>query len=364
MKLSAQILIRPRTEIRERFSDEDSLAGMLKGLFIERKARLHEETFAAQDILSRLNLVFKRCRITDLVRISHDDTEFYLDKDEQPHDLEQKIQEFNEVLHNAFERFYEQILIIMENTTNQIDYRIELELLRLHPVGEYPINIEIFGVPESASVPDVAQNFRLFVGKMEQNINTYLDVGEIKIVYQRGADMEFINPTLSAKAVETKKSPKINCVFFPLYGVTLGETSVDRLARIGIMATDLDSQNKAYKYYLVNDMRFWHNDKVATYMYLTYTSPLPKQWKNCGLSWGLSYNQWLDLFMKLGFNISMVKEPSMEWYNGKLTLAAEFYAVKKIKPDIQLTVEVYFNYSKKSSVTSPGTIYSLRFVAN
>jgi hypothetical protein len=364
MKLAAQILIRLRTEIRERFSDEDSLAGMLKGLFIQRKARLHEETFAAQDILSRLNLAFKSCGITDLVRISHDDTEFYLDKNKLPHDLEQKIQEFNEMLHNAFERFYEQILIIMENTTNQIDYRIELELLRLHPVGEYPISIEIFGVPESASVLDVAQNFQLFVEKFEQNIYKYLDIASVKIIYQRGTDMETSYKLPSARAVDNKQPQKSACVFFPLYGITLGETSIGNLAKIGVKAKDLDAQNKAYKYYLVNDMRFWHNDRVASHIYLTYTSPLPKQWQNCGLSWSLSYNQWLDLFKNLGFSISIVKQPGIEWYNGKRTLAAEFYATIRIRPTIQLTVEVYFNYSKKTSVTSPGTIYSLRFLAN
>jgi hypothetical protein len=362
MKFSAQIQCRLHTETRERFSNEKSLLAQLKGLFIKKEVTVIEETFSAPDILSRLNAALKNSGISNLIRVSHDDTEFYIDKNNQPNDLDRTIDEFNDLLRNSFERFYEKIAVIMEICHDGIDFMVELNLSRLHPVGEFPIQFYITGVPNPNQELQMDRAFELFVEKLEQNICKYIDISDIKRSFLKGYSFETETGPVEGNA-KLKIGRVGRCNFFPLYGISLGETSVSELAEKGLQISDLDSCKKPYKCYKINDILFWHNDHKANQIYLTYTSALPDQWRKCGLDWELSYNEWMVLFEKLGFRISMVKNPQREWYNGKQTLVAEFHATKKIKKDLQLRVELCFNYSGKSSVMSKGTIYSLRFWA-
>jgi hypothetical protein len=357
MKFSAQIQFRPNSEIRERFSNEKGLLSLLKGLFIKKEVTVIEESFSATDVLSRLNAAFKSSGITNLVRVSHDDTEFYLDTKNDPNDLDKVIEEFNETLRNAFERFYEKIALIMEINHDGIDFVVELNLMRIHPVGEFPVQLNIVGLPESAGIENQNEKFKLFVDKLELNICKYAEVADI--------NKSFLQEHLHTKTQNDDNEPYVKnaqkCNFFPLYGVTLGETTIGQLAQKGVKAKDYDSDKKLFKYYRIKDVNFWHNDKIANQIYITHTSPIPPQWRKCGLSWELSYNEWLSLFEKLGYFISIVKPPHKEWYSGQQTLVAEFLATNKISKDIQLSIEFDFNYSRKSSVMSKGTLYSLRF---
>jgi hypothetical protein len=363
MKFSSQIQIKPNTETRERFSNEKTLLEFLKGLFIKKQVTVIEETFSAPDILGRLNSALKSSGITNLVRVSHDDTEFYLDKENQPNDLDKVIEEFSDTLRNSFERFYEKIAVIVEINHEGIDFMIELDLLRVHPVGESPIQIYISGVPGYTGKGNIESRFKLFVEKLEQNICKVLEIKDIKLSFLKGYSFQIPENKLieQQNRLKPRTPDSQKCIFFPLYGVTLGETKISELEEIGVHATDYDSANILYNYFTVNGIRFWYNNKTANQIYITYTDPLPEQWRNCGLDWELSYNEWIKLFNDLGFHISIVKNPKKEWYNGQQTLVAEFHASKMTKKNRHLVIEAYFNYSKQSSVMSKGTIYSLRF---
>jgi len=253
----------------------------------------------------------------------------------------------------------------METKNSQIDFLAELIMLRVHPIGEYPIQINFSGLPESALTTNVEKKFSLFVNRVEQNIQKYLELSDVTISFTKKEEplvfeeVEYDEPEKKRKKKFSKK-----CTFFPLYDVTLGETKVKELSKKGTKAKDKDSDGKPYKYYTVNDVRFWHNEEKANHMYMTYSDPLPQQWRKCGLDWDLSYNEWHELFKRLGFHISVVKSPKKEWYRGKRTLVAQFNAAQKISGKITLSFEVYFNYSQKTSVRTNGTIYSLRVRGN
>jgi len=368
MKYSASIFIRTDNETLERFTDEENIYNYFKELFGKKRSRVIEESFSAPDILTKLNAVFKSSGINNLVRITHDDTDFFMDTESVPNDLDEVIHKFKDTLHNAFARFYEEIAVVMESRQSQIDYVIELLLLRVHQVGEYPIQINFSGLAKSTGVVDLENKFKLLVNKMEQNIHKFMDVRDVTISFtkkiappdsQVTQEEDFDLEVNTKPNFQTKK-----CTFFPLYGVSLGETTVKELAKEGSKAKGKDSNNKRYKYYLVNDMNFWHDKHTATHMYLTYTNPIPQKWRNCGLDWDLTYNEWVKLFEQLGFHISHAKLPKKEWYNGKRTLAAQFHASKKTLKNIQLVFDLDFNYSQKTSVNSKGTIYSLGIKAN
>ncbi len=383
MKYSAQILLKTESPAHIRFTDEETLYNYFKELFWKGRERVEEETFSIPNILRKFSTAFKSSGITNLVRISHDDVDFYLDKDNEPHDLDKAIENFGEVLHNAFERFFEEITIVMETKNSKIDFMVELTMFRVHPIGEHPIRIDFSGLPENELVTNIEKKFNLFVNRVEQNIQKYIDVKDVTISFTKKSEpvhLESESNLKKGKPLKKKESKRIKgkeepvevkapktegkCSFFPLYGVTLGKTTVKELEEKGTRARDRDDKGKKYKYYTVNDMRFWYNDDGANHIYITYTDPIPQQWEACGLDWNLSYNEWLELFEKLGFFISIVKRPKKEWYQGKMTLVAQFNASKKITNDVTLSFEIYFNYSQKTSVKANGTVYSLRVRAN
>ncbi len=367
MKYFAQILIRPDAETHERYNDGSWFYSRFKELFLKNHSKIIEETFSAPDILLKLNAAFNDVGITNLVRITHDDTDFYLDKEQITNDLNEVIQEFSIVLRNAYERFFEEISVIMEIKEDQIEYLIELVLLRVHPVGEYPVKINFSGIPQKHRVSNVEEKFKLFVAKAEQSVHKYLELNDITVSITKKEDFSSFQQRI--EIIDTLHSPakvlgKPKCSFFPLYGVTLGETTIAELEQIGVKAKDFDSDKKLYKYYTVKDMRFWYSNQITDHIYMTYTDPLPKQWQNCGFDWSLSYNEWITLFEKLDFFISIIKQPAKEWYNGTRTLSAEFIATKKISVKISISFELDFNYSKKTSVDSKSTLYSLRVRAS
>lgn len=98
---------------------------------------------------------------------------------------------------------------------------------------------------------------------------------------------------------------------FPLYGVTLGKTTVDELARLG--TTEIDSSTgKPFKYYEINGIKFWYDcSKVAKVIYITHLEPLPEQWEALGFDWHISYNQWISLLNLLGFSVKINRKPKV-----------------------------------------------------
>jgi len=79
MKYSAQLLIRTESPTHERYTDEENLYNYFKELFWNGRARVEEETFSTPEVLRKLSAAFKSSGITNLVRLSHDDVDFYLD---------------------------------------------------------------------------------------------------------------------------------------------------------------------------------------------------------------------------------------------------------------------------------------------
>ena len=110
----------------------------------------------------------------------------------------------------------------------------------------------------------------------------------------------------------------------------------------------------------VENIAFWDHDGEGkfTSLYWVYHhcdfSPL---WKSKGFSWDNSYEEWLEVFKKLGFKIEVTEEPSQKEYSGYDTLSAEFWATS---PDGALSFDLDFNYGDNGCYTSsPKSLYSI-----
>jgi hypothetical protein len=333
-----------------------------KALFIKKEYILIKETFSVPDFLIELNLALKEMHITNLVKIAHDDIDFYLDNQHKLNDLDDAIRDFGFLIKNSFERFYEEISVLLEHKTNELFYVIEIILRRVHPVGQYPVQFIITCLPLGKTNKKTEQKIKGFVEELETKLERYVNPGEIKTSFIKKLGEEYSESEAGEEKEIDAQSVMVQekkCIFFPLYGVMPGETTVNELAKLGTRAKDYDSDKKLYKYYTVQGMRFWFTGELTTHMYLTYTDPLPLQWRNCGFDWNLSYTKWKILLQKLGFTIADIKPPTVEWYSGKRTLSAEFMASKMMTNTISISFELDFNYSQRSSVDVNGTLYSI-----
>lgn len=360
MKHSAVISARLNTPVRERHTNENGLINIFKGLFVKQKVKIHEETFPVAEVLKKLHLALKSVGIDNLVRLTHDNIDYYLDEESKPHDLPIILKQFKSEIENAFERFYEEISVIVETQFENLLYLLELNLNRVHPIGEYPIQINFLAIPENSSIEETDSKFLLFVNKIEQEVQKYLNVKDIEIkILKTNSEKKVYESPADIRYGKKSRNP-----FFPLNGITLGETSLNELKRKGKEAKEIDAELKTLNYYTVRNIKIWHDNKVASYVYFTCLEALPRPWQRLGLTWDLSYTQYINFFENSGYFINVTVPPKSSWYLGKKTLVAEFQAITTINEDLQYVFELYFNYSKKDSINDRGTIYSMKVIAN
>jgi hypothetical protein len=147
---------------------------------------------------------------------------------------------------------------------------------------------------------------------------------------------------------------------FPLYGVTLGETTVDQLARLGTRSSSIDKDTgRPYKYIVINGTNFWHHGGgLADSIYIARgIHPIPEPWKASGFDWDISYNQWINLLQRLAYSVSIEEPPRVVRDGDHNSFSAKVSAVKHQRVPIQ--IQLNFNYSRGTSTDSPGTLYSI-----
>lgn len=147
--------------------------------------------------------------------------------------------------------------------------------------------------------------------------------------------------------------------FFPLFGVTLGKTTWQQAENSGIKVVVWDKGPS--KYMDVNDVAFWDFEGCGKFTSLYWTKndfDFPDSWKSLGFSWENSYNTWLSAFRKLGFTVSVTKEPITKYYDNRTTLNA---AIEALSKDGLLKFGLEFDHGEDGHETSsPKSLYSLK----
>lgn len=145
--------------------------------------------------------------------------------------------------------------------------------------------------------------------------------------------------------------------FFPLYGITLGETTWKQAEDMGYYV-EIWKEGPS-RTIVVMDVDFWdHSGKgVFNSLYMTHSCRIPSLWLSKGFSWDNSYDEWLEVFKKLGFTIVVTEKPSQKEYSGHNTLSARFLAKSS---DGTLSFDLDFDYGENGCYTSsPQTLYSI-----
>lgn len=175
---------------------------------------------------------------------------------------------------------------------------------------------------------------------------------------------EFRAPKLLHKKRSTVSDKNIEPPndLFPIWGISLGETNIEELAKLGVHSRSKNKENgELYNYYQIHGHNFWYDENYITgHMYLTHSDAIPEKWRLLGFDWDLSYNQWTKLFESLNYTLSIIKPPSVKKYKGHDSFNAEIQASKQTR--IPITIKLYFSYSEGINIDSKGTLYSMRIV--
>jgi hypothetical protein len=138
---------------------------------------------------------------------------------------------------------------------------------------------------------------------------------------------------------------------FPIYGVTLGKTTVPELQILG-------NKDKYYDLYKIQGFDFWYENNVASMMYLVRDDrKLPDAWTSLGFDWGLSFNRLTELLKRLGYSVSVSKPPMIKQYTGHDSFFADIEATKF--SGIPTKILFGFGYSTGTTADSPGTLYNM-----
>lgn len=148
--------------------------------------------------------------------------------------------------------------------------------------------------------------------------------------------------------------------FFPLFGFTLGKTTWEQAEEMGCKVKTL--KNRPGRVTHIGEASFWDHDGMGVFTSLSWyededEKDFPPLWKSKGFSWDNSYDEWIDIFRKSGFGITVEEQPSQLEYSGRTTLHAEF---KALSADGLLEFDLEFDFGEKGYFTSsPNTLFSI-----
>jgi hypothetical protein len=114
--------------------------------------KVEHETFSAVSILQQLYTVFNSIGINNLVRLSHDDIDFYLDTEGKKDDLKASLDLYDLQTNDAMSESFKQLSMVLEHEENGFKYLINITINRTHQIGVYPIDIFIDGLLDEFAV--------------------------------------------------------------------------------------------------------------------------------------------------------------------------------------------------------------------
>ena len=145
---------------------------------------------------------------------------------------------------------------------------------------------------------------------------------------------------------------------FPLFGVTLGETTCGKAEELGgELKVDEDTGEL---YYDIENIKFSDlrtTGIISDFYWTKIDRDFPDSWKSKGFFWENSYDEWINVFRSSGCIIESEDKTKQMNSDGRITLNCQFEAKSQ---DGNLSFTMHFADGEKGYLTSsPGTLYSI-----
>ena len=149
----------------------------------------------------------------------------------------------------------------------------------------------------------------------------------------------------------TKETFSVIDEFFPLFGITIGKTTLEQ-------AEDMGGEIKnegPNKHVWIGRVKFVDNEGggiISSLDWFFHYVDFPQSWKSKGFSWDNSYKRWKEVFKELGFDVTVTQEPTYDNSSGVSTFKAKFEA---LSADGLLLFKMNFN-NDRGYTSSPKTL--------
>lgn len=110
------------------------------------KDLVEEENFKAFSILGQFHSVLRNLGIDNIIRLSHNNTDYYLDKSGNEKDLNLAFDNYQKKVEKDKSEFFETLSLVIEHQKKHFHYYIEIKINKSHKVGDYPIELRINGL--------------------------------------------------------------------------------------------------------------------------------------------------------------------------------------------------------------------------
>lgn len=371
MKYTANIKINPNLKL---FSQQNKKKSIINSIFNKVLNRYKYEDYSFErdqfvNLVGKLEVIYYKIGISNLIRISGDNIDYYIDTENNKNDFKQKINDFKSDFLYSHSKLKNKLVFVLQKNTDDLEYVVENIIDR--KAKKYPVIIKLTVITKKQSITDYTEEFKLFIFKLEHEIRKFIDSADIVIE----TSSNYISETTETPAVnytdnysDENKTENIEQIpkrqgysneFFPLHGITLGVTPVSVIKKMGVRSKYKDDKGDFFKSYNVRNINFWYDKGIAESMYITRTEAMPEKWEKVGFSWENSYDECLEILKKLDFFISVIKKPRRVWYDGHFSFSASFSAVKKVNDYFQLVMEFGFNYGRGRNTKAKNTLYKI-----
>ncbi len=110
------------------------------------KDLVEEENFTAVSILQQFNMVLQEMGITNIIRLSHNGHDYYLDKQGDEDDLDKALESYQKSIKDEKAESFNTLSLVLEHSEDTFHYYIEIKINRSHRLGAYPIEIKMDAV--------------------------------------------------------------------------------------------------------------------------------------------------------------------------------------------------------------------------
>ena len=104
-----------------------------------------QQTFTAITILQQLNRALRDAGVTNIVRLSKDQIDFYFDEEGKKNDLKAAVETFQYEVDHIEAEVFEDLKLVVEHETELLKLLIEIDVRRRHKVGAAPVTMVING---------------------------------------------------------------------------------------------------------------------------------------------------------------------------------------------------------------------------
>lgn len=155
--------------------------------------------------------------------------------------------------------------------------------------------------------------------------------------------------------------------FFPVDGIFIGKTTWEEAEKIGYK---IENPYNSGRYYGSRSIEpkigktFTDYGAVGkfTRFKLTHPNEFPAKWIAQGLSYKLSYQDWMKWFKEKRFDVKVIESPTIIDFCGRKTLSARVSAIDHFyKFRINLRFYIGNRNGEGCDITSPNSLFSIEF---